>query len=884
MFDILDYKECLKRACETVKHDDFPQVQASDLIYNSVTLKDLYFPVFLSFDDPYKDDYVFDIWGEAYAPPRIGWKDSVWNEERHGDNYRTRLTIRSEAGAGKTMFCRRSAIAFLEDDEEYIDSLYEMTGVRFGKVPLPVYIDFRYMQGIEELVGKGAGFEEIVYRLVCNYLGEDFKSNCSLEGFVGMVFHGSSFPLCFIVDSWDALHDKQLRNKLDSIFGNYLKSIRPVYLFLAVRTSGGIPMFAKDYVFDIAPLARDEMEDYTRQYYKLIYRDNPRKQEQYAEVINEITHKAKSDPAIWRIASLPVALSQLLTLARLDGHLPENKAKLFSGLVNLYVERAAKRCNIKISSEKMIIVLSYIAASMTEAKQSRVDDKWLKDTVQKCIEELSGYFYEFQSKEMLDSLIEEIIHLGFFQMLGSGMYAFTSYRTMQEYLTAYAIVSQNAEEVFDDMSPIEIFRKHYADRGWEDIIVYTALMNDGRLRQSMVKDLAELVKSNAPGSEYCLILLLELVIQGAPMDRSVRHSIYDLLVNDFYSVRRLAESVQSIRSLETDYFHSSKSDDSLFQQIYRLVWGPEDIAVDFVNYITELHEESIASDGFEYGYTMALIRLALGVDTAKESSSVEERFILVDSSDVNELILTCCMADMIAVSEMLVIHSFLNVYTAYTISRLDANNGHIAHNSAVSPETFRAALASKKQSVPVAECIRNCILRNFVTFESVVDEDLLKDMFKGLVTQEKWCEILLSVAPGNLRYQYGFIPGGADFSGYSFDPVKFAFGMSIDKNTRQRYKDRLHDEMEVGAVDEVIFTYMICTLCYSWNMNSRLAVAEIPKLWNEVWKFYHLRDEQAEPYWKKVYSVGNEYFRSIMYHENGYIEDIAGDGAGGFLT
>lgn len=416
MFNIDNYNSHMHKFCETIKLDYFPQMQASDLLYKIITMQDLYMPVYLvkPDDDPFKFNVNYGGMQERFVPSnpqnndldidaliaKIDAKiaeleeeerkereqeqgtnteaasdsikepaeEDLWvkiventsNGNDEEDLRKSNLIIRAVPGSGKTTFCKKIILSIIDKDREFFEDTLSRTSLSYDEKIMPILMMFRNIAGIKELLLEDAPFENILYCFAKNVLDEKFTNDCSCDEFANLLADENQ-KLYLVVDGWDEIFDLELQKLLEDAIRQFVSHRDNVSIIFTIRKQYTIPdIFGgedNNDVWDIKQLDSNEIIEYCRKYYNVIYRDNDERRKSYASVADNIIKMSKVNSQISTMAQVPLTLSQLLTLSRYDGRLPENKSELYDDLLELYVGWATKKMQIIFRITRCVLFL-----------------------------------------------------------------------------------------------------------------------------------------------------------------------------------------------------------------------------------------------------------------------------------------------------------------------------------------------------------------------------------------------------------------------------------------------------------------------------------------------------------------------------------------------
>ena len=861
MFSIQDYKLCLHRFCETIKLDYFPQMQASDLLYKVITMNDLYIPVhlvkpeddILNYNvnyDGIQDHFnkldidelisiidakivelerkraegngLQDLLCDKTDEKKNNLKNAVcvqknekeserWvkfspNAYRQNNEKPPNLIIRADPGSGKTIFCKKLILAALENDRCFFEDALTRTKLRYSDDILPVLMMFRNINDIKEMLVQNVSFEEVLYCFSRNILGEEFSHECTCEDFFSLLSQEKK-DLYLVIDGWDEIFDSDLQRMLTVAIKNFIKERQDLSIVFTIRKRYALPGFFESEnndIWDLKQLDTNEIIEYSRKYYDIIYKDNYERRSSYVSVAGNIIKASKFNRSIAEMSKTPLTLSQLLTVSRYDGHLPENKAELNYDLLELYVGWASKKSVDNISHNKMCVLLAYIACYLTKNNKFLCSVKELKEVIKACIKDLSGFFSdEFREGDII-KLIAELEHTVIFGREFGDTYGFVTHRTMQEYLTAYAIVTQNADAEYNEMNPIDIFRGKYLVRTWREVIVFAVLMNDGRLRQEIVNDLVKISEEKKENNYVYTNLLFDFILNAVPIKLECRHQIYELLFKNYIT-------------------------DAQIEKIYRLMLLENDLARDFSEYISGKFSESVSNNNDEYGDAMAIIKASkLLKDVENNECEISD---IMDISrpyllyEAEKMILDGCDKDIMLGYNILNIIAwckYVNVENAFCIG---IDNYYLSDKIIAKTKQY---IINKFHVYDIAISIKHCILAGFVSFEDIVNKKMYEILIGHLNEGEGYAAVLLSLGPVRGK--------------------KLRCAVELNEKVRKKYTEQLENEITKKEIDDIVYTYSICAI---FDDEIRNAESET---WKRVKSCYD--DEDG-------YSIGGCRFKQI---------------------
>lgn len=815
------YFECVKDACNEIRFDYLPQVEASDLLYRIVSLEDIYLPLSLidvgqwpiiANDAFYMDDKPTDELIHWIDFKSIGYdrafrermlKSGVGNRTKkedatllnqlleeyedlveklrlpykgnkidtvHGNSSTqndihhagVRLLLEAKPGSGKTTFCKRLSMALAEHDLSFF-SKYEMENdLYFNTSAIPVYVSCKWIAdlSIEEL--QEDDFVRLLYKLSTRSLGT-FSSCIREEDFHELFSKNCIENSCIILDGWDEIFDtnkeRAFTEKIDSVISKHPR----INLVITIRQSYVAPTLSCSYTDHciIEPFSNDDILEFSKRWYDIILgRSHSHRLEFATFVAGQIIEN--KDQQIIDMRGNPLDLSLLLTVSKSEGKLPDNKADLFGAIVDLYIYWSINKQTSFLSIKTTRILLAYIASVFSKKGVGICSEREVATIIEQAFIDLDCSFSDSIKSNDVHMVAKELSHTGILtRTYGGEYYSFSesmqgTHRLMQEYLTAYAIQAQYSDEEYNDMSPADILYDKYNNAKWREIIVFLALMNDGRLRRKIVARLINLCKESNEEKELYEDLLFELIVSGADMQIQERRQIYDAI----FQKRNKPERIAGIATL----FENGSIGLN-----------------DFVEYIESRYVESVKKCERDYGDTWAVIRAIIAHRDKMSPAKYAEGKI---SSD-NDFDIATGLEIYILLSRLK--YSYVNTYIIE-----DCKNYRIP----IKIINIIKGLLSKTRWQKLAfQGIRAIIVADFARWDDFFLREDALSAYENLVNSVKVSEseLILSVVPVFEIEYMSLLPQG-------------------NGTIRHRYVNRLDDEIEKGDFENASFTFGICAV------------------------------------------------------------------------
>ena len=777
------YKSTIAEACSEMKLDYFPQVEASELLYRVITLEDIYLPLSLqrlSFNDAGFDidDLIRRIDATIAAleannneaeslpagTPAIA-SDEHDIKATSEEDTELRLLITATPGGGKTTFCKRLLLAMLKHDEVFFQKYAAENDLHFSIDALPVFIICKNIEDVSYDEITTLSFPQLMFRLCAQSFGSLFHEITETD-FTNLLKANESGKLCLVLDGWDEILDAEKEQAFCKALNQYLKDNAAVDVIITIRVSYNAPELNQPYTakFGIRSLSDDEIREFCKKWCSIILTSNQRAQN-YTHISEQILNS--KDQQVRAMMKNPLDLSLLLTVSKNDGRLPDNKAELFKELVDLYIFWSTNKSTGTLSAKSIRVFLAYIASAFTKAKMFHCGEEELLRLIRQAIVDLEWTFPEDIMLTEPATIAKELSHTGILATILDGKrYSFsecptwTNHRQMQEYLTAYAILAQYSDEEYNNMPPSEIFEDKYDDRLWREVLIFVALMNNGRLRQELVRRLISRAEEKPNDNSDYTDLLFDLVVSGADIRLVDKHKIYDIAFSKYITEKQIENIIQTVTS-------NSRS------------------SSDLAAYIEKQFTDSVNNGDCEYGYAYAIIQASSSLQRGESPFVYAENLMLTDQS-----------TSIVAGSQILLILAwckYVRIVNAFSPFYL----GYHMSNRWV--ELYKSLIENRQYLMPLLNSIRDAVLADFASFSDFFDPDDITNACFCIDNPEKKaeCEIILSIAP--------------------------VFGKTICSppdvapEVKDKYLQKLEDEINRKEYDEVAFSFSICSAlgCFS---------------------------------------------------------------------
>lgn len=805
------YTNSVIDACNEMRLDYFPQVEASELLYRVITLEDIYLPLSLctssydisSSDDIDIEDLIRRI-DEKIAALEAeearenanqvvdNLKEIITIPEAQNQDHETptntglRLLLQANPGGGKTTFCKRLVLAMLKNEDFFFKKYAEENDLFIKSDSLPVLISCKNIADLSVCELVSLNFLQLMYKLCVQSFGQHF-SEISEDEFIELVESDESNRLCIILDGWDEILDAEKEQAFCENLNDFLEHNPSTDTIITIRVSYVAPELFQPYSarMKIRSLTDNDIREFCKKWYEIILSPDKQRTNNYSMISKQILNS--KDQQVRAMMKNPLDLSLLLTVSKNDGRLPENKAELFKELVDLYIFWSTNKSNGSLSAKSIRVLLAYIASIFTKNKKLYCAENELLHLIKHAITDLEWTFSEDITYFEPYTIAKELTHTGILTRTYDGKrFSFSestrgTHRQMQEYLTAYAIVAQYSDEEYNNMQPTDIFEDKYGIHQWREVILFVALMNNGRLRQDLIRRLISKAE-DAPDDNYVYTnLMFDLIVNGADIRHADKHRIYDII----FSRHITDQQITNIIALVSTNNRSS---------------------ADFITYIHDMFSESVKNGESEYGYAQAVIEAAFALQ--KEITPFEH---------AEALMRTGIDDNIVAGSQILLILSWCRYANIFNVFYYYSEHYKMPSEWI---ELYKCFIKDQRVTTPLLKSIREAILADFASFSDFFSvSDVIDSCLRINVPENtEDCELILSIAP---VFDSPFLPS-----------------IDIDSETRRKYLQRLKSEIEHKEYDDIVFSFSICALlgCYTPE--------EIQEKWDEIDEVYmNLKDD-----------------------------------------
>ena len=254
------------------------------------------------------------------------------------------------------------------------------------------------------------------------------------------------------------------------------------------------------------------------------------------------------------------------------------------------------------------------------------------------------------------------------------------------------------------------------------------------------------------------------------------------------------------------------------KNIYILMMLENDVSKDFFEYISAKFSESVSNNSSEYGYAMAVIKASTLLE---EMEAIPNRVSsIMDISkpyllyEAEKIILSDVEEEVILGYEILLVVAWCKYANIKNVFCTGINNFAISEDVILKTKHY---IREAFHVDDIARSIKDCVLAGFVSFEKIVDDELYRLLLQKLNEGEGYAETLLSL--GTVRGEI------------KEDDI------DISSEIKDKYRERLKKEITEKQLDDIIYTYSICTIFDKDIRNYKSSI------WKEIQSCYEGKDE-----------------------------------------
>lgn len=699
------------------------------------------------------------------------------NEEVENNSYDStgmRLVIRGKPGSGKTIFIKRLCLAYCMDDVEYLKN--EADFAEFPWEQFPVLILCRYFNQIEIEEIKNREFLETTYKLIKLTHGDNLPESFSYEKFVDLIHEKiTKGELLFLIDGWDELLDKSICDLFLEKFNAFVENNKKLNVIVTARDYYECGEFS-DYIFyKISDLDDNQIAEFVKRWYNIIYSTRPEKQNNYKVLLNQLgIGGSQSEPRFLyakKFTDVPLSLSCLLLATRNAGSIPDMKCRLFDEILALYIRWHSEKKWNRFSETTLKYILSYIAISLTKDNKLFYNYDELTEVFRNCYRDLDGYFPVPMYEDNIPKDIEELCRCGLFGYTIGDLFGFRAHRQMQEYLSACAINNRLCDQMFDYQSPIEVFSDKYNNPRWKEVILFS--IESAQYNIPFVEALIS-SSTNENTNYACTNLLFELMLQNLPLRAVYQEKLYKCIFSEHITDKQIEMIVQLLS-------HANSKRDA------------------FVEFITKEFRSSVENGDVKFMFAFAVIESYNSIRNDESPLTHAEALLCKDDefSKATGMYILCVMAWCLYAK--VGAPTFEKYYIDFKLS-----------DKTIAVLADIVSDAENKQKTDAARCVQDCILAGYMLFSDFQIyypfERMIEDFERN--TDDKAYEKILSLAPIN-------------------------YTKAVNSELQEKYFSRLKNEIAEhdSKRDDIIFTFSLCNSIGCFENNDYL-VENYINLWD----------------------------------------------------
>ena len=729
------------------------------------------------------------------------------------DGHPSRKIILSDPGYGKTTYAKRIALAYAAKDKAALEDFW----------PGDLFPVLLYCRSLSDYaISENDSFGSIVLRAARK------QFDCISDGdeaFKAMLdSHAASGDMLLIVDGYDELFSRDNQKLFSKLLFEYLLANENVHLILTSRLGsfmkdGLDERDSLDYILSIPgirfasikPLDEKSKEEFIRKWHQALFPFDPEKRKTADIIIGQLKLPAFSYLNKNNMTSVPLHLSNILFVARVTNKIPSNKVQLYEEYIDVSLNWHATG-NLEVDEIKT--QLAYVAYYMMKRGLIRFSRGMLIQALLKCSVDLDGEFRAPLNESNVDIFINELeertcLLKSIRKILGEDYYQFTHLQ-FQEYLTAYAIAKRCTEDL---NTPQELVAKYYSKNSWREVIVLTIMLVNRSERNQLIDYLINEAKTSED-NYYATNLLFELITNGVINKLEKRHAIYDLLFKEHITDNQINSICKFFEDIQSE---------------------------DFVGYVTEMFEQSLALGDSNYSFALATIKAYEYLKNNKNPLEEAEKQVLTQNG-----------TDFVA---NLYVFTVLG-WCKYCNIKSDFFGQDIILSGAFIGKITQLLKAKSDYYNDVATVIKDIILAEYIVDYKQFDEDVFKSSICYLTDPNKKirnsAEKVLSVFPIN------------------FLTLSFAGNNGVEalkSEYLEKYRVCFRDPQKA---EETVFLFAVCVLLGCWDV----AAAELLNEFIDLEGYYEqnkkFSNDEARKrlslFRKQISDLSDPYSAGMYYH------------------
>ena len=677
------------------------------------------------------------------------------------DGYPSRKIILSDPGYGKTTYAKRIALAYAAKDEVALRDFWP------GNL-FPVLLYCRSLN--DYVISENDSFASIALKMAMKQFDSISDEE---EAFKTMLdSHAALGDMLLIIDGYDELFSRDNQKMFSKLLLEYLIANENVHLILTSR----LVSFVKDglaeresinYILsvpgikgaEIKPLDEESREELIKKWHLALVPYDPEKKKTADSIIDQL--KSPAYAYLRPMTSVPLHLSNILFVARVTNRIPTNKVQLYEEYISVSLNWHATG---NLEADEIKTQLAYVAYYMMKRGLIRFSRGMLIQALLKCSVDLDGEFRTPLDENNVDTLINELeertcLLKSIRKLLGEDYYQFTHLQ-FQEYLTAYAIAKCCSEDL---NTPRELVAKYYNKNSWREVIVLTIMLVNRSERNQLIDYLIHEAKTT-DDNYYATNLLFELITNGVINKLEKRHAIYDLLFKEHITDNQINSICKFLEDTQSE---------------------------DFVGYVTEMFEQSLALGDSNYSFALATIKAYEYLKNNKNPLEEAEKQVLTQNG-----------TDFVA---NLYVFTVLG-WCKYCNIKSDFFGQDIILSDAFLRKITQLLKVKSDCYNDVATVIKDIILAEYIVDYKQFDEDVFKSSICYLTDHNEKirnsAEKVLSVFP------------------ISFLTLSFAGNNDVEdlkSEYLEKYRVCFRDPKKA---EETVFLFAVCTLLGCWDVAS----------------------------------------------------------------
>ncbi|HSF75312.1 MAG TPA: NACHT domain-containing protein, partial [Microcoleus sp.] len=316
-------------------------------------------------------------------------------------------------------------------------------------------------------------------------------------------------------DGLDEVFEVQKRNRIVDQIHNFTQTYPEVKVIVTSRVIGYQQQRLNNadfHHFMLQDFEPEQIQNFIQKWHELTLTDRLKK----AASLERLDKAIGESRAIQELAGNPLLLTMMAILNR-NQELPRFRAKLYEEASKVLLHKWDFEVKEELSNDKIDprsideevkqSICGRIAYKMQSSEKGLagniISSDDLRQTITDSLSDLMGTGATACAKLMVDQLRDRNFIVCFLGGYNEDYYAFV-HRTFLEYFCAWEFVRQAKQETLDLDGLIEVFREHWRDQSWHEVLRLMAGMLDAKFTGPILE---YLIGENGEGENFSNLFL-----------------------------------------------------------------------------------------------------------------------------------------------------------------------------------------------------------------------------------------------------------------------------------------------------------------------------------------------------------------------------------------